>query len=205
MSAFMAVPFLGLVVAAMMDLDVLGQDFKFQDPGANKVVWVDSPNFGARPDGVKIDTIVLHHTAGSTLAGTVKWFTMPESQVSAHFTVGKDGSIVQMVSNFDRAWHAGGSKDHKGRTNVNDYSIGIEIVNVGDGKDPYPAVQVKAVELLCRVLIDWFPIRQITSHEYIAEPQGRKNDPINYPWESLDKLNVPLVYGRKPAAPTNEG
>lgn len=201
----MVVPFLAITLATMMDLDALGQDFQFTDPGPNKVVWVDSPHFNARPEGVKIDTIVLHHTAGSTLAGTVKWFTMPESQVSAHFTIGKDGSIVQMVSNYSRAWHAGVSKDSKERDNVNNFSIGIEIVNKGDGSEPYPPAQVKAVELLCRVLIDWFPIRQITSHEYIAEPQGRKNDPINYPWESLEHVGVPLIYGRKPAKPASEG
>lgn len=174
------------------------QQNTFSNPGPNKVVWMDSPNFGPRPEGTVIDTIVLHHTAGSTLESTVKWFASAKSQVSAHFTVGKDGSIVQMVSNYDRAWHAGVSLDAKGRKSVNDFSIGIEIVNLGDGKDPYPPAQVKAVELLCRVLVDWFPIRQITSHEYIAEPQGRKSDPINYPWESLERLNVPLVYGRKP-------
>ncbi|QYK53816.1 MAG: N-acetylmuramoyl-L-alanine amidase [Fimbriimonadaceae bacterium] len=201
----MVVPFLAITLATMMDLDALGQDFQFTDPGPNKVVWVDSPNFNERPEGVKIDTIVLHHTAGSTLAGTVKWFTMPEAQVSAHFTIGKDGSIVQMVSNYNRAWHAGASKDSKDRDNVNNFSIGIEIVNKGDGPETYPPAQVKAVELLCRVLIDWFPIRQITSHEYIAEPQGRKNDPINYPWESLENVGVPLIYGRKPAKPSSEG
>lgn len=193
----MLVPLCALTVMTMIDWKALEQESDFKDPGPNKVVWVDSPNFGERPEGTVIDTIVLHHTAGPTLSGTVKWFTMPESQVSAHFTVGKDGSIVQMVSCLNRAWHAGNSVDYKARTNVNNFSIGIEIVNVGDGKDPYPEAQIRAVELLCEVLVDFYPIRQITSHEFIAEPEGRKNDPIDFPWARFEKIGVPLVYGRK--------
>lgn len=185
----------------MIDWEVLSegfsQDFAFTEPGRNRVVWVDSPHINDRPEGTVIDTIVLHHTASSSLRGTIKWFTMPESRVSCHFTVGKDGSIVQMVSRWKRAWHAGVSTDAEGRPNVNNFSIGIEIVNLGDGKDPYTEEQIQAVENLIAVLIRWHPIRQIVSHEYIAEPQGRKIDPLNYPWERLERFNVPLFYGRK--------
>lgn len=190
-------PFAALAWIAMIDWNALGQNFDFTPPGRNNVAWVDSPNFNERPEDAVIDTIVLHHTASPNLPGTVKWFTMPESQVSAHFTIGKDGSIVQMVSCVNRAWHAGASKDYKGRTNVNNFSIGIEIVNVGDGKDPYPAEQIAAVRALCQTLIDFYPIRQITSHEFIAEPEGRKNDPIDFPWNRFEDLGVPLVYGTK--------
>lgn len=183
---------------SMIDWEALAQDFKFTAPGKNRVVWVDSPNINARPEGTVIDTIVLHHTASTNLAGTVKWFTMPESKVSCHFTVGKDGSIVQMVMEQMRGWHAGASTDAHGRKNVNDFSIGIEIVNKGDGKDPYTEDQLDAVESLVAVLVRWYPIRQIVSHEYIAEPQGRKNDPINFPWERMERFNLPLYFGRKP-------
>lgn len=177
----------------------LAQQQPFVNPGPNKVIWVASPNFGPRPTDAPIDTIVLHHTAGDTLAGTVKWFAMTESQVSAHFTVGKDGSIVQHVSTFDRAWHGGNSMDVEGRTNVNNFSIGIEIVNIGDGKHPYPQAQVDAVRNLCAHLIRHrFPgIKQITSHEFIAIPYGRKNDPINYPWDSLKELETPIIIDPK--------
>src|SRR5688572_91217 len=89
------------------------QDYK--DPGYNNLIWVSSPHFNERPAGTVIDTIVLHHTAGSTLESCVRWFCNPESRVSAHFTVGKDGSIVQHVSTFQRAWHAGVSRDVQGR------------------------------------------------------------------------------------------
>lgn len=171
-----------------------------KDPGYNKLIWDQSPNFGQRPKDVVIDTIVLHHTAGPTLEGCVKWFRSTESQVSAHFTVGKDGSIVQHVSTFDRAWHAGVSKDAQGRTNLNNFSIGIEMVNVGDGKDPWPTAQVEVVHFLCAHLLKRFPsIKYITSHEFIAEPQGRKNDPINFPWERFADLGLQRRFGLKSA------
>jgi N-acetyl-anhydromuramyl-L-alanine amidase AmpD len=186
------------LVALPVLLIAQAADTRFNDPGFNKIVWVDSPNFNHRVGNVDIDTIVLHHTAGPTLGGTVNWFKDTKSQVSAHFVVGKDGSIVQMVNQFERAWHAGASVDGFGRKDVNSRSIGIEIVNVGDGKDPYTEPQLRALDNLVEVIFHWHRIKQITSHEYIAEPQGRKVDPINVPWERMVHFGVPLFYGRKP-------
>ncbi|MDI9641232.1 N-acetylmuramoyl-L-alanine amidase [Geitlerinema splendidum] len=173
------------------------EGFTFVSPGKNNVIWVDSPHYGDRPEDAVIDTIVLHHTAGASLASTVKWFMMPESKVSAHYTIGKDGAIVQHVSTFKRAWHAGVSSDVRGKRNVNDYSVGIEIDNLGDGKDVYTEDQLNAVEHIVSFIMRRHPIRQIVSHEYIAEPPGRKVDPINFPWERMERFNVPLYYGQK--------
>lgn len=171
----------------------------WRDPGYANLMWVQSPHHGTRPNDVVIDTIVLHHTAGSTLGGTVKWFLMPESKVSAHFTIGKDGSIVQHVSTFDRAWHAGVSKDHRGVENLNNFSVGIEMVNVGNGKDAWTQHQIEAVGFVCAILKRRFPtIKYLTSHEYVAEPQGRKNDPKNFPWDELKWLGLEMHVGLKP-------
>lgn len=187
-----------ILAAPQGSLDVSG----WKDPGPYKVAHAPTNHFNMRPEGTVVDTIVLHHTAGSTLTGVVKWFAMEESRVSAHFTVGKDGSIAYHVNPFYRAWHAGASRDPQGRDNVNNFSVGIEIVNVGDGKDPYPPVQVRTVALLCAYLVRHRhegQIKQIISHEWIAVPTGRKNDPINYPWDSLDELakseNLKLIFG----------
>ena len=157
-------------------------------------VLFESPNFGDRPEGAVIDTIVLHHTASSGLDGVIKWFQMPESQVSAHFTVGKDGTIVQHVSTYKRAWHAGKSIDQYGRENLNDFSVGIEMVNKGDGSEPWTKEQVEAVQHLVASMVRRFPIRQIVSHERIAVPAGRKNDPLGFPWESMRRFGVSLWY-----------
>lgn len=168
------------------------------DPGYMKVVWIQSPNFGPRPEDAVIDTIVIHSTVIPTLERTTVAFQRTESQVSAHYTIGKDGSIVQNVSTWDRAWHAGVSRDHRGKENLNNFSVGIEIVNLNDGKDPYPQVQMDALKAIIKVLQRRHPIQFLTSHEYIAIPSGRKNDPKAFPWDQLKDLGLPMIYGDNP-------
>ncbi len=196
--ALCAWPISAVAMSETIDWDLLAQDqnFQFTEPARNRVVWVDSPHTNERPAGMPIDTIVLHHTASSNLRGTIRWFTMPESQVSCHFTIGKSGGIVQMLSTYRRGWHAGASVDAYGRQRVNDFSVGIEIVNMGDGKDPYTEEQLDAVEHVVAMLMRRHPIRAIVSHEFIATPEGRKNDPINFPWERMERFGVPLFYGK---------
>ena len=165
----------------------------WKEPGYLRVIWVDSPNFNDRPAETIVDTVVVHHTANDSLEGTTKWFNTTESQVSAHYTIGKDGSIVQHVSSWKRAWHAGVSKDVEGRENVNHFSIGIELVNVGDGTHPYPVEQTNALYFLIESLKRRFPLRIVTSHKFIAVPAGRKPDPIAFPWERLHGLGLRVV------------
>jgi N-acetylmuramoyl-L-alanine amidase len=170
------------------------------EPGYMKLVWIQSPNCGPRPAGVDVDTIVVHSTVIPTLEKTTEAFQRTTSQVSAHFSIGKDGSIVQNVSTWERAWHAGVSKDPAGRDNVNHYSIGIELVNLNDGKDPYPQAQLDALHAIIKVMQRRHPIKQILSHEFIAKPYGRKNDPTNFPWDALKDLGLPMHFGK----PSNE-
>src|SRR4051812_20547580 len=70
----------------------------WKDPGYLQTVWIQSPNYGHRPQGSVVDTIVVHSTVIPTLEATTGAFQRTESQVSSHFTIGKDGSIVQNVS-----------------------------------------------------------------------------------------------------------
>ncbi|MEQ1821803.1 MAG: N-acetylmuramoyl-L-alanine amidase [Fimbriimonadaceae bacterium] len=186
-----------LSASAILLLDLLGQSGSqlpepWVDPGFNNIIWVQSPNFDARPPGTSVDTIVIHATVTPTLKATVAHFLKPESQVSAHFTVGKDGSIVQQVSTFDRAWHAGVSLDSEGREKVNAFSVGIELVNLNDGFDVFPENQIQALDNLIAVLVRRFPVRYLTSHEAVAQPKGRKSDPRGFPWNRL-KHYEPLI------------
>jgi N-acetylmuramoyl-L-alanine amidase/AmpD protein len=173
------------------------------DPGFKKLVWITSPNFGRRPDNAVVDTIVIHATVIPTLELTAHAFYRKSSQVSSHFVIGKDGSMVQCVSTFSRAWHAGKSRDFRGYDDLNNFSVGIELVNLDDGKDPYPKAQIEALKALIRVLKRRFPLTQITSHEYIALPYGRKNDPAGFPWKSLDDLGLNVTHeGHAPLVST---
>lgn len=95
-----------------------------------------SPNHEPRPAGMIINTVVLHHTGGD-FGPSLNWLMNPASGVSTHYLIDRDGSIYELVEEGREAWHAGYSL-HKGRENVNDFSIGIELVNDGDGVEPYP-------------------------------------------------------------------
>lgn len=93
-----------------------------------KMKWIPSPNRDLRESRI-VDTIVLHYTA-LPLEDTIAEFLDERSEVSAHFVVDRDGTVIQMVRLEERAWHAGASM-LGGRQNVNDFSIGVELVNWG--------------------------------------------------------------------------
>jgi N-acetylmuramoyl-L-alanine amidase len=150
------------------------------------IQWVGSPNFNNRASPNDITAITIHSTANSSLQGVIDWFNNPNAKVSAHYTIGKDGKIVQHVRDSDRAWHAGQSV-WKGRAACNDYCIGIELVNLNDGVDPYPEAQYQSNVALCAYLCYKYTISvdDIMGHYDIALPPGRKTDPRNYDLKRL--------------------
>ena len=79
---------------------------------------------------VSPDTIVLHYTAGTNALSTAYYLTRPDVAASAHLVIDRNGDIIQLVPFNVEAWHAGKSF-HLGRVNLNHYSIGIELDNLG--------------------------------------------------------------------------
>ena len=98
------------------------------------VSFTPSPNTSVLFEKGCPDTIVIHFTAGSSLTSSVNVLTNPDSGVSAHFAVGRNGNIVQMLPTNKIAWHAGESH-FEGRSGLNNYSIGIELDNAGQLKE----------------------------------------------------------------------
>ncbi|GAC1629260.1 MAG: hypothetical protein NVS9B10_20200 [Nevskia sp.] len=74
--------------------------------------------------------LVMHYTAGTSMAAAVSWLKNPAAKASAHLVIGRDGAVVQLVPFNRRAWHAGVSK-WGNLEGMNQYSIGIELVNAG--------------------------------------------------------------------------
>lgn len=110
-----------------------------QDPSGSEVQFNQTQNFwsGAfRTANGLPDSIIIHYTGMTSLAGAVKVLTTkkPKDNVSAHLVVGKNGEVVQLARFDTRTWHAGTSA-YNGREGYNHYSIGIEIDNVGWLKD----------------------------------------------------------------------
>lgn len=149
-----------------------------------RVRGVPCPHSSPRPKGVRTSLIVLHSTDG-TFESALDWFQHPESRVSSHYVVARDGRIVQCVKLEDQAWHAGVSR-YQRRPRVNRFSIGIEMEHI-DGLDDWPNRQLKAVARLCRWLMEKYALAlgSIVSHAEIARPAGRKVDPLDFPWDEF--------------------
>jgi len=122
--------------------------------------------------------VVVHATVLNSLDEVIRHFADPQNRVSAHYTIDRDGTIASHVPEDKRAWHAGQSKMKDGRENVNGFSIGIELVNLNDGADPFPERQLEAMRDLIRKITGRHAIRHIVPHYECAFPPGRKSDPI---------------------------
>jgi len=139
--------------------------------------------------------IVLHATVGG-FYGSLSWLCNPQSKVSTHYLLAKNGAIYRLVEESEAAWHAGVSA-WRGldSASIQRRSIGIELTNANDGVDPYPTVQVEQARLLCADLIARYdiPIYLMTRHLDIAIPPGRKTDPDGFPWtEFVASLYTPI-------------
>ena len=147
-----------------------------------------SPNCDERPSGTAVDTIVIHATVLDNLREVIDHFSSAQSRVSSHYTIDRDGTTISHVSEDARAWHAGTSRMEDGRENVNDFSIGIELVNRNDGIDPFPDQQIQALRDLLKDIISRHPIRYILPHYACAEPRGRKSDPVGFDQSWIENL-----------------
>ncbi|PSJ63663.1 N-acetylmuramoyl-L-alanine amidase [Pseudaminobacter soli (ex Li et al. 2025)] len=151
-----------------------------------------SPNFTQRRGTDRPDMVILHYTGMPTGAEAEAWLCDPASEVSSHYLVHEDGRVVQMVRESDRAWHAGKSS-WRGITDVNSWSVGIEIVNPGHtlGYTAFPKCQIEAVIALCGNIIVRHGIvpERILAHSDVAP--GRKVDPgEKFPWRALARGGV---------------
>ena len=88
--------------------------------------WCPSPNRDQRTNGRTPDMLILHYTGMESSDGALDWLTRKEAKVSAHYLVDEEGRIAQLVTESERAWHAGQSR-WAGETDLNSCSIGVEI------------------------------------------------------------------------------
>lgn len=156
---------------------------------ALSIIAKPSPNFSAREHGI-IDSIILHHTATPTCKMALDILTdgTREPKVSSHYVIDRNGDVYQLVDDAEKAWHAGVSY-WRGREKMNEYSIGIEIVNTG--YEVFPDLQMDAVVRLCQTLCAKHSIdsRNIVGHSDIAP--GRKVDPNeHFNWKLLASYGI---------------
>ena len=170
---------------------------------------VDSNSYVATGKNERIQFIVVHYTATDN-AGSIKELT--SSRVSSHFLIldEDDNKIYSLVPLEQRAWHAGASA-FRGRTNINDTSVGIEIVSDGIAKefisDPnpyhpydhyvdYKPIQIEKTAQIIKYVAEKYnvPARNIVAHSDIA-PSRKKDPGAKFPWKELyDKYNIGAWY-----------
>ncbi|WP_299659448.1 N-acetylmuramoyl-L-alanine amidase [uncultured Ruegeria sp.] len=180
---------------AMVTL-VAGTPARFAVPSTTdqpKPIWHPSPNFGPRRDGLRPTLIVLHYTAMESASAALDRLCDPAPEVSAHYLIGRDGTLWQLVREEDRAWHAGAGEWH-GQMDVNSSSVGIELDNGGD--HPFSEPQMRALEqLLPNIMRRWaISPEGVIGHSDMAP--GRKIDPgPRFDWQRLEHQNLAAPRG----------
>ena len=168
-------------------------------PGQGRgAVWQPSPNFDQR----RPNFVILHQTSNDTVTRALATLTDPERRVSAHYLIGRDGAVMQLVDETARAWHAGESR-WGGMTDLNSASIGIELDNTGD--EAFAEPQIAALLLLLDELRKRYriPPANYLAHGDVAPT--RKVDPGRlFPWQRLAQQGFGL-WCEKPEAAAPAG
>ncbi len=166
--------------------------------------WCPSPHYNARPPESLVELLVIHNISlppsdfttnsvesfflGKLDYGTHDYFsTLKGIEVSSHFFIRRQGELIQFVDCHDRAWHAGES-NWRGKTQCNDFSIGIELEGTDD--IPFEPIQYQQLSHLIKKIQALYPAilnDHIVGHSDIAP--HRKTDPGPcFDWDYLWSL-----------------
>jgi N-acetylmuramoyl-L-alanine amidase len=127
---------------------------------------------------------------------SIKRLISKKHKVSCHYLIDRQGYITRMLEDNQIAWHAGKSK-WKNLINLNNNSIGIELVNKGHklGYQKFTEKQISSLIKLCLKLKKKYKIKKsrILGHSDIAPL--RKIDPgEKFPWKILSKKGLAIWY-----------
>jgi N-acetylmuramoyl-L-alanine amidase len=147
--------------------------------------------YTAKGQASRVRFLVLHYTVGDKASSLA---TLTQQEVSAHYLVTDDPVpiIYNLVDEKNAAWHAGNSS-WKNFTQLNNSSIGIEIVNPGykdtpNGRvyAPFPQSQIDALIPLVKDIVARHHIapENVLGHSDIA-PQRKQDPGPMFPWKQL--------------------
>ena len=127
-----------------------------------KIISIYSPNFSKKKRPNKsIEFIVIHYTGMQSERESIERLCNPESRVSSHYLIGQNGAIYRLVEDNKVAWHAGKSCWGKYK-NLNEKSIGIELVNKGHefGYTNFKNRQLSSLIKISKKLIKKYKIKK---------------------------------------------
>ena len=145
-----------------------------------KVSWGYSASSGRT-----IDTIVIHSSYDALgddpydLDGLIAEYK--QYGVAPHYLIDRKGNVYRLVDDKNIAYHAGVSETPDGRTGVNNFSIGIEMMNTKE--DDFTSKQYSALNDLLDYLEGLYSIKYVLGHEDISP--DRKTDPWNFDWNEM--------------------
>ncbi|MFC3615440.1 N-acetylmuramoyl-L-alanine amidase [Lutimaribacter marinistellae] len=137
---------------------------------------------------------MIHYTAMESAEAALERLCDPQAEVSAHYLIGADGTLWQLVQEAERAWHAGAGS-WRGQGDVNSRSIGIELDNRGD--HPFSEPQMTCLEALLHGVMRRWDIAPegVIGHSDMAP--GRKSDPgPRFDWARLALRGLAAPVGR---------
>ena len=170
-------------------------DLPGQDTLQMSEYWVGTTNFNMR----RPNYVIIHHTEQHSTEQTLYTFTKPQTQVSSHYVIGRDGEIYHMLNDYLRGWHGGAGK-WGSNTDLNSSSIGIELDN--NGREPFPEAQINSLLDVLAILKERhnIPAANFIGHSDMAP--GRKVDPhAGFPWKKLAEHGFGLWYDDKDILP----
>jgi len=158
--------------------------------------------FGERTS--KINTIVIHAISAINVYPQEPFSVekcmeiLSDNGVSSHYIIDRSGKIYFLVPEEKKAWHAGVSQmpPPDNRKNVNDFSIGIELI--GNEEVPFEEEQYSALNFLLSDIKKRYDIKYVLGHQHIAtkklvEAGLRKDvkwDPgKQFDWNKIEKEN----------------
>ena len=155
--------------------------------------WQRSPNFDQRRPAF----VIIHYTSDARTSQALRTLTNPRRGVSAHYLIGRDGAIYQLVDERARAWHAGESW-WGSNSDLNSSSLGIELDN--NGAEPFSNSQITALLALLTDIERRYhiPAANYLGHSDVAPK--RKVDPgVHFPWKTLAASGFGLWCDAPPA------
>ncbi len=156
-----------------------------------------SPNYTKKVRSKRaIKFVIFHYTGMQSEIESFKRLKDQKYKVSCHYFINRKGLVTQMVKEKHIAWHAGKSKWKK-YSNLNNNSIGIELVNKGHsfGYQNFSNKQIQSLISLCKTLKRKFSIKKenFLGHSDVAPL--RKIDPgEKFPWKKLSIHNLGKWY-----------
>lgn len=121
--------------------------------------------------------IVIHNDGSINTPARLTYNVLKRRKLAYHYFIARDGKIYEFVNPLYRAQHAGISL-HEGLRNWNDFSIGICLQGISG--IVYTDSQYNSLQSLVSKLVTRYPdlkSKPLKTHELIARPFGRKNDP----------------------------